>query len=96
MWHFELLTWESIGKPKMWNISKTADRIVKRMKIWESGNYSAHMYRGLLMPDSLILAWGYSVHFTNFQFSTLYSSPNFHLISTKLHCKWFGYEEYRL
>ncbi len=22
LWHFEILTWESMGKPKMWNISK--------------------------------------------------------------------------
>ncbi len=25
----EILTWESMGKPKMWNISKTATRRVK-------------------------------------------------------------------
>ncbi len=31
------------GKPKMWNISKTADRRGKRMKIWDTGSYSAYM-----------------------------------------------------
>ncbi len=30
-------------KRKMWNISKTANRRVKRTKIWDSGYYSAHM-----------------------------------------------------
>ena len=43
LWHLEILTLESMGKPKMWNILKTADRRVKRMKIWDSGYYSAHM-----------------------------------------------------
>ena len=28
--HFEILTLEPMGKPKMWNISKTADRRAKR------------------------------------------------------------------
>ncbi len=32
------------GKPKMWNISKTANRRAKRTKIWDSGYYSAHTY----------------------------------------------------
>ncbi len=31
-----------MGKPKMWNISKTADRRVKSTKIWDSGYHSAH------------------------------------------------------
>ncbi len=32
-----------MGKPNMWNISKTANRRAKRMKIWDSEYYSAHM-----------------------------------------------------
>ena len=32
-----------MGKPKMWNISKTTDRGVKRTEIWDSGYYSAHI-----------------------------------------------------
>ena len=43
LWHFEILTWGVNGKPKMWNISKTADHRVKRTKIWDSGYYNAHM-----------------------------------------------------
>ena len=39
----EILTLESMGKPKMWNISKTANRRTKRAKIWESGFLSTHM-----------------------------------------------------
>ncbi len=43
LWHFEILTWGSMGKPKMWNISKTANHRAKRMKIWDSGSYSAYV-----------------------------------------------------
>ena len=43
LWHFEILTWESMGKPKMWNISKTANRRAKRTKIWDWESYSAYM-----------------------------------------------------
>ena len=43
LWQFEVLTWESMGKPKMWTISKAADRRAKRTKIWDSGDYSTHM-----------------------------------------------------
>ncbi len=43
LWHFEILTWESMGKLKMWNISKTANSRAKRTKIWDSGSYSAFM-----------------------------------------------------
>ncbi len=40
LWHFQILTWELVGKPKMCNISKKANR---RAKIWDAGYYSAHM-----------------------------------------------------
>ena len=30
------------GKPKMWNISKMADRRAKRTKIWVSGYYNVY------------------------------------------------------
>ncbi len=42
LWHFEILTWKSMGKPKMWNIPKTVDRSVKRTKVWESWYYNAY------------------------------------------------------
>ncbi len=48
----------------MWHMSKTADRRVKRTRIWDSG-YSVYMW-GILMADSLSLIWGHSMHFANF------------------------------
>ncbi len=36
LWHFEMLTWESMGNPKMFNILKAAVRRAKQMKIWVS------------------------------------------------------------
>ena len=42
LWHFEILTWESMGKPKMWDILRMADHRAKWTKIWDSG-YCAHM-----------------------------------------------------
>ena len=34
-WHFEILTRESMGKPKMCKILKMADRRAKWTKIWD-------------------------------------------------------------
>ncbi len=33
-----------MGKPKMWNISKTADHRAKRTEIWDSGYYNAYIW----------------------------------------------------
>ncbi len=46
LWHFESLTWESIGKPKMENNLKTSDRRSKQTKSWDSGYYIAHVRVG--------------------------------------------------
>ena len=43
LWHFEILTWESMGKPKMGNIPKKANRRAKQMKIWDSRSYFEYM-----------------------------------------------------
>ena len=43
LWHFEILTWESMGKPETWSISKTVDRRAKWTNIWDSGSYSTYM-----------------------------------------------------
>ena len=40
---FETLTWESMGKPKIWYISKRDNRRAKRTNIWDSGSFSAYM-----------------------------------------------------
>ena len=79
LWHFEILTWDSMGKPKMWNISKTANGRANRRKF---GTLCTTVYICwvLLIPDSLSLVWGHSVHFAKFpilQFLKLCSSPNF-------------------
>ena len=81
LWHFESLTLESMGKPKMWSMLNMADRRAKRTKIWEPRYYS-RIWWLLLMPD-LSLVWGHSVHFAKFpilQFLKLCSSPNFYQI----------------
>ena len=44
LWHFQILTWESMAKPKMWNISKTTDRRAKRTKIWSRGT-TVHIWK---------------------------------------------------
>ncbi len=43
LWHFEILRLKSMGKPKMWNIAKMADRRAKWTKIWDSESYSEYM-----------------------------------------------------
>ena len=73
IWQLEILTWESIGKHKLWNISKTVDRRAKRTKIWDLGYHSAYMY-GTLMPDSLSLVWGYLVYFCKISDSTIFET----------------------
>ena len=79
------------GNPKMWNISKTADRRAKPSKIWDSVQYTVHICKVILVPDSLSLVWGHLVHFAKFQipwFSKHYSFSSFHHILTKLHTKY--------
>ncbi len=74
----------------MCNILKTADRRAKRTKIWDSG--TVHIGRILLMPDSLSLVWGHSVHFAKFPMLRGYCSPRFQSLSTKFYCKHVGHE----
>ncbi len=71
LWHFEILTLESVGKPKMWNISNIADSRAKRAKFGTRGTI-VHIWRLLLMPNSLTLVWGHLVQ--NFQFYNCYNS----------------------
>ena len=81
LWNFNMCV---NGKPKMWNMWKTANRRAKRTKIWDL-RYYVHIGRVLLMPDSLSLVWGHSVHFAKFpilRFSKHYSFNSFRQIST--------------
>ena len=83
LWHFEILTWESMEKPKMWNISKTGDPRVKRMKFWDSEYYSAHM-------QGTFDAWFFEICLGPFhsEFSKHGCTPNFHSISSKLYTRY--------
>ena len=65
LWHFEILTWESMGKPKMWLISKTVIIEWNGRKFGTQGT-TVHILKVLLVPDSLSLVWGHSVHFAKF------------------------------
>ncbi len=66
--------------------------MVERNGLLFGGRHTTvHMCRVLLMPDSLSLVWGHSVHFAKFpipRFVKHYSFNNFHQISTKLHTKY--------
>ena len=68
LWHFEILTLESTGEPKMWNISKTTDCRAKRIldrrakeKLWH--------FEFFLTQDHMQL-----------EISRCYFSHNFHWI----------------
>ncbi len=37
LWHFEILTWELMRKPKLCNTSKQANRREQKTKMWDSG-----------------------------------------------------------
>ena len=68
-----------MGKPKMWNISKMANRRAKRMKMWDSGSHSACIECTF---DARFLelglgSFGALCKISNFQ---NYFSPNFHPI----------------
>ena len=78
----------------MCSILKKADRRAKRTKFWDSGT-TVHIGRVVLMPDSLSLVWGHSVHFAKFpmlRYSKGCCSHSFHSIATKLYCKYVGQE----
>ena len=64
VWHFEILTLASMGKPKMWNVSKTADCRAKwiidsraKGKWWHfdiflnTGPYAAGNFKVLILPQ---------------------------------------------
>ncbi len=74
LWHFEILTWESMEKPKMWILSQKRLIVERNGQNFGTRCTTVHICRILLMPDSLSLVWGHSMHFANC------SSPNFHLI----------------
>ena len=64
-----------MGKPKIWNISKTANRRAKRTKIWDSGFYGAYM-KGTF--DARFLEFGLG------SFGALCKISNFTIFETPL------------
>ena len=72
-------------------------RLIVERNGWKFGTRgtTVHIYRVLLMPNSLSLVWGHSVHFAKFpmlRFSKAYCSPSFRLISTKFYYKYGGHK----
>ena len=75
-------------------------RLIVEQNRWKFGTRGStvHICRVLLMPDSLHLVWGHSVHFARFpmlRFSKCYSSPSFHSTSTKFYCKYVGHKGFQ-
>ena len=71
-------------KPKIWNISKRLSIEQNRRKFATRGT-TVHICRVLLIPTSLSLVWGHSVHFAKFLTSLFlkhYSFNSFHQIPT--------------
>ncbi len=64
-----------MGKPKMWNISKMANRRAKRTKVWNSGYYSVYV-EGTF--DARFLEFGLG------SFSALCKISNFTIFKTQL------------
>ncbi len=84
LWHFKNFKIGVNGKPKMWNISKTADRRVKRTKIWDLESYSAYM-EGTFDAQFVEFGLGSFSALCKISNLTIRSSPNFHLIHPKLY-----------
>ncbi len=91
LWHFEMLTGVNGKKLRCGIYWK---QLMIEWNGWQFGTWGTTVHIGmvLLMPDSLILIWGHSVHFAKFamlRFSKGYYSPSFHSMSTKFYCKYF-------
>ncbi len=65
LWHFEILTLESMGNLKCLISQKRliVERNGRKFGAWGT---TVHILRVLLMPNSLSLVWGQSVHFVKF------------------------------
>ena len=79
LWHFEILTWELMGKPKIEIYRK---RLIVERNGWKFGTRATtvHICRVPWIHDSLNLVWGHSVHFAKLPipwFSRRYSFNSF-------------------
>ncbi len=66
LWHFEILTCESIGKAKMWILSQVWLIVERNGRKFATRCTIVYICRVFLMPDSLNLVWGDSVCFAKF------------------------------
>ncbi len=69
MWHFEILTWKSMGNYKRWFIVKMAERGETDETLGLVVIYTV-LCRVLFMSDSLSSVSGHSVHFAKCLMST--------------------------
>ena len=68
LWHFEILTLESMGKPKC-GVSRTRLTVEGKGQQFGTRGTTGHIWRLLLMPDSLSLVWSHiQCTLQNFQF----------------------------
>ncbi len=72
-------------------------RLIVERNGWKFGTRgtTVNIYKVHLMPDSLSLVWGHSMHLAKFhmlKFSKGYCSYSFNSISTKLYCKYVGHD----
>ncbi len=65
LWHFEILRKESMGNLKC-GISQKWLIIERNGQKFATRCTTVHICRVLLMPDSLSLVWGHSLHFAKF------------------------------
>ena len=93
LWQFEILTCESIGRPRK-SIGKSwkwpiAERNGQKLGTWGTTLHIYWVYFWCLIP--WVWFWGHVVQFAKFLilwFSKWYSFNSFHHISTKLHTKY--------
>ncbi len=91
LWHFDILGWESMGNPKMWSISSTANHSMKHTKIWNSSEWSTicmlvsfHL-RVVAVSLGLFGALTAITALCMLRLTKWYSFPIFELISAKLY-----------
>ncbi len=71
----DILTFESMGKPQM-SISRKQLVVERNGQKFGTLGPTVHICRLLLLPDSLSLVWGHSVHFANFRFYDFQNSTS--------------------
>ena len=90
--HFQILTWESMGKSL--TVQYLENRWCTAKRIKNLGAINSYCTCGVLfMSDSITSVWGHFVHFAKFpvlRFSKGGYSRSFSPISIKLYCKYIA------